>query len=55
MQVVASVGVALFSLVVTFAIGFAIEKTIGFRVASDAELAGVDREIHGEDAYAFGL
>ncbi len=51
-QVVASVGVALYSLGITFAIGYAIEKTIGFRVASDTELAGVDLDIHGEDAYA---
>lgn len=52
LQVVASVGVAVYSLIVTFAIGFAIEKTIGFRVASETELAGVDIDIHGEDAYA---
>ncbi|MBO9531473.1 MAG: ammonium transporter [Solirubrobacteraceae bacterium] len=54
-QVIASVGVALFSLTITFIIGYAIEKTIGFRVANEAELAGVDKEIHGEDAYAFGM
>lgn len=51
-QVIASVGVAAYSLVITFAIGYAIEKTVGFRVASDTELAGVDLDIHGEDAYA---
>lgn len=52
LQVVASVGVALYSLAITFAIGFAIEKTIGFRVANETELAGVDKSIHGEEAYA---
>lgn len=52
-QVLASVGVAVFSLVITFIIGFGIEKTIGFRVANEAELAGVDLEVHGEEAYAF--
>ena len=54
-QVLASVGVALYSLAITFAIGYAIEKTIGFRVANDLELAGVDKSVHGEDAYAFGM
>jgi Amt family ammonium transporter len=52
-QVAASVGVALYSLVITFLIGTAIDKTIGFRVANEAELAGVDKELHGEEAYAF--
>jgi ammonium transporter, Amt family len=52
-QVVASVGVAVYSLAITFVIGYAIDKTIGFRVASDAELAGVALEDHGEEAYAF--
>lgn len=52
-QVVASVGVALYSLLITFVIGFAIEKTIGFRVENEAELAGVDQVVHGEEAYAF--
>lgn len=51
-QVVASVGVAVYSLVITFIIGFAIEKTIGFRVANETELAGVDQGVHGEEAYA---
>ncbi|MBJ7328747.1 MAG: ammonium transporter [Solirubrobacteraceae bacterium] len=52
-QVLASVGVAVFSLVITFIIGGAIEKTIGFRVANEDELAGVDQTVHGEEAYAF--
>jgi len=54
-QVIASVGVALFSLTITFAIGYAIDKTIGFRVANETELAGVDQGVHGEEAYAFGM
>ena len=52
-QVVASVGVALYSLVITLVIGYAIDRTIGFRVANETELAGVDKELHGEEAYAF--
>ena len=51
-QVVASVGVALYSLAITFVIGFGIEKTIGFRVTDEHELAGVDQVVHGEEAYA---
>jgi Amt family ammonium transporter len=35
-------------------IGFAIEKTMGFRVQAEAELAGIDSSVHGEEAYSFG-
>jgi Amt family ammonium transporter len=35
-------------------IGFAIEKTMGFRVQAEAELAGIDTSVHGEEAYSFG-
>jgi Amt family ammonium transporter len=40
--------------VIALAIGFAIEKTMGFRVQADAELAGIDTSVHGEEAYSFG-
>lgn len=43
-----------FSFVVAFAIGWVIEKTIGFRVKAEDEIAGIDTVVHGEEAYAFG-
>ena len=43
-----------YSFVVTLIIGFAIEKTIGFRVKSEKELAGVDLTEHAESAYEMG-
>ncbi len=52
LQVVASVAVAVYSFVVTYIVGMAIEKTIGFRVRNEDELAGIDTAVHGEEAYA---
>ncbi len=51
-QVIAAGGVLIYSFVVAFIIGFAIEKTIGFRVTSEDEIAGVDSVVHGEEGYA---
>jgi Amt family ammonium transporter len=50
-QVIAAVGVLLYSFIVAFVIGFIIEKTIGFRVKNEDELAGVDTVVHGEEGY----
>jgi len=33
-------------------IAWAIQKTIGFRVANADEIAGVDLMVHGEQAYS---
>lgn len=52
LQVVAAVGVLIYSFVVAFIIGFAIEKTIGFRIKNEDEIAGVDTAVHGEEGYA---
>ena len=52
LQVVAALGVMIYSFVVAFIIGFAIEKTIGFRVKNEDEIAGVDTSVHGEEGYA---
>jgi Amt family ammonium transporter len=38
----------------TLIIGFVIEKTIGFRVKTENELAGVDLSEHAESAYEMG-
>lgn len=53
-QAIAAFGVLIFSFVAALIIGFAIEKTIGFRVKSEDEIAGVDLVVHGEAAYSFG-
>jgi len=49
-----TIGVALvgvYSFIATLIIGFAIEKTIGFRVKRDVEVAGIDLNEHAETAY----
>ncbi len=49
-----SIGVALvaaYSFIATLIIGYAIEKTIGFRVKRDVEVAGIDLNEHAETAY----
>jgi len=52
LQAVAAIAVMLYSFVVAWIIGFAIEKTIGFRVKNEDEIAGVDTVVHGEEGYA---
>jgi Amt family ammonium transporter len=51
-QIVAAVFSILFTAVVTGVIGFAIHKTIGFRVSAEVEEAGVDFAQHNEFAYS---
>jgi len=49
-----SIGVALvaaYSFIATLIIGYAIEKTIGFRVKRDVEVSGIDLNEHAETAY----
>lgn len=53
-QTLGVVLVMAYSFVATLIIGFAIEKTIGFRVTSDKELIGVDQTEHAESAYELG-
>ena len=40
-----------YSFIATLLIGFVLEKTIGFRVDRDSEIAGVDVSDHLETAY----
>ena len=47
-QFVAAVAVLIFSFVVAYVLGLAIEKTIGFRVKNEDEIAGVGVAVHGE-------
>ncbi|MER3390066.1 MAG: ammonium transporter [Microcella sp.] len=51
-QFVAAFGMLIYSFVVSYILGFAIEKTIGFRVKNEDEVAGVDTVVHGEEGYA---
>ncbi len=44
--------VGLFAFAASWLIGTAIQKTIGFRVSSTDEIAGVDVVMHGESAYS---
>jgi Amt family ammonium transporter len=53
-QAVAVVVTVVLSGGVTLVIGRAINRTIGFRVSHEAEMAGVDLSEHAETAYAFG-
>ncbi|OII27225.1 ammonium transporter [Frigoribacterium sp. MCBA15_019] len=50
-QALAAVVVLVYSFVLAYVIGFAIEKTIGFRVKNEDEVAGIDLAIHGEEGY----
>lgn len=51
-QVLASLAVLVYSFVVSFLVAWAIQKTIGFRVRHEDEVAGVDVVVHGETGYA---
>jgi len=50
-QAIAAVSVLVYSFVLAFVIGFIIEKTMGFRVKNEDEIAGVDLVVHGEEGY----
>jgi len=50
-QAIAAFSVLAYSFVLAFAIAFAIEKTIGFRVKNEDEIAGIDSVVHGEEGY----
>jgi Amt family ammonium transporter len=53
-QVVGALAVLVYSFVLTLVIGLILHKTIGFRVAEDQELEGVDSVEHAETAYDLG-
>ncbi|WP_035846035.1 ammonium transporter [Kitasatospora azatica] len=52
-QALGVVVVAVYSFVISWLLGQAIQKTIGFRVTEDIEVAGIDRAEHAESAYDF--
>lgn len=53
-QAIGALAVFVYSFVMALLIGFAIEKTMGFRVKAEDEIAGIDTVVHGELAYSFG-
>ena len=50
-QALGAFGVMIYSFVVAFIIGWIIEKTMGFRIKNEDEVAGVDTVVHGEEGY----
>ncbi|MBE1534762.1 Amt family ammonium transporter [Actinomadura algeriensis] len=53
-QALAVVATLAYSFVVTWVIAKVIDLVMGFRIAEDDELAGIDRTAHAETAYDFG-
>jgi Amt family ammonium transporter len=51
-QAIAAFTVLIFSFVLSYVIGTMIEKTMGFRIKNEDELAGIDTIVHGEEGYA---
>ena len=51
-QATAAFTVMIFSFVMSIIIGFIIEKTMGFRIKNEDELAGIDTVVHGEEGYS---
>jgi ammonium transporter, Amt family len=50
-QALSALIVTVYSFVVAFALGFGIEKTIGFRASKEAEIDGIDIAEHAEAGY----
>jgi Amt family ammonium transporter len=50
-QALGAFGVLIYSFVLAFVIGWIIQKTMGFRITTEDEVAGVDTVVHGEVGY----
>ncbi|AJM77660.1 ammonium transporter [Rathayibacter toxicus] len=50
-QALAAATVLVHSFVLSYVIGWVIQKTIGFRVKNEDEIAGIDTAVHGEAGY----
>ncbi|QDZ13864.1 ammonium transporter [Humibacter ginsenosidimutans] len=50
-QAIGAFSVMIYSFVLAYAIGWVIQKTMGFRVKTEDEIAGVDTIVHGEEGY----
>ena len=55
LQLVSTAGVVAYAFAVAWVIGFVIQKTVGFRLDSTEEQAGIDQVVHGERAYDYSL
>ncbi|PQZ92271.1 ammonia channel protein [Arthrobacter sp. MYb227] len=53
-QLAACILVMAFTAIMTAIIGLVIHKTLGFRISSDEEIAGIDLMQHAETGYEFG-
>jgi Amt family ammonium transporter len=53
-QAVGAGAVLVFSFVMTLVIGFAISKTMGFRIDDEDEVNGIDSAVHAETGYDYG-
>ena len=51
-QIVSIGAVAIYAFVLTYAIGWVLDKVIGLRVEDESEVSGLDRELHGEVGYS---
>ncbi|MHA7986592.1 ammonium transporter [Rathayibacter sp. CAU 1779] len=51
-QAIGAFSVMIYSFVLAYAIGWVIQKTMGFRIKTEDEIAGVDTFVHGEEGYA---
>ncbi|GAA2753047.1 ammonium transporter [Amnibacterium kyonggiense] len=52
-QFLGAAAVTVYSFFTAALLGWLIQKTIGFRVTSEDEVAGVDTTVHGEESYVF--
>ncbi|GAB7190568.1 ammonium transporter [Kineococcus sp. NUM-3379] len=50
-QFIGAVAVLAYSFVISYLIGLALQKTIGFRIDADDEVAGIDQTEHAETGY----
>ncbi len=50
-QVIAALAVMIYSFVIAWLIGFAIEKTMGFRVKNEKRSRASTPRVHGEEGY----
>ena len=52
-QFLGALAVTIYSFFTAAALGWIIQKTIGFRITSEDEVAGVDTTVHGEESYVW--
>jgi Amt family ammonium transporter len=50
-QLISVVATGTYSFIVSYLLALVIDKTMGFRIAEEKEISGLDQEIHGESGY----